>query len=374
MTKKIGYKFENLTKGQDACLSLVESLGIYELRALARVFGDNTPTKLRREEHIVLIMNKIISGEELRPIPLRQGRPYKELSNIEGILRELSELSGHDYTILGKQKTAYSTAKPISFKQVEESVLLKKQTPIPAKGFVCGGKSDNLFFYNQNNCTFTLVSDKLSGNLSNLDFVEGQSFVMNDNNEQMLCKIDKINYVDIYGKGKPANVDTSLLGRKYRLNFTNFIENSDKIKSLIKKYQSAGIKTIAIVPNVFDEDVATVNSLGFDSALIFKYSDVLDNSASIYLSILDFVRTQQKMGINYAIFVQDPVSIMNNLDFIFSSEQKVFMNHAKSTVSFFKELGTLPNTTIFTTFEQTDLMDLLYVSLIYKAFKQYDVE
>ena len=63
MAKKPGYSFENLTKEQQSCLSLIESLGIYELRALARVFGDNSPTTLKRDDHIKIVMNKIISKE-----------------------------------------------------------------------------------------------------------------------------------------------------------------------------------------------------------------------------------------------------------------------------------------------------------------------
>jgi len=72
MSKKPAYEFQNLTKPQKDCLALIESLGIYELRALARIFGDNSPTTLKRDEHIVIVMEKLISGEELRPIPLRQ--------------------------------------------------------------------------------------------------------------------------------------------------------------------------------------------------------------------------------------------------------------------------------------------------------------
>ena len=93
MSKKPNYEYKDLTKSQQDCLSVIEGLGIYELRALARVFGDNSPTTLKRDEHIKIVMDKIISGEELRPLPLRQGRPHKELSSISGILEELSSLN-----------------------------------------------------------------------------------------------------------------------------------------------------------------------------------------------------------------------------------------------------------------------------------------
>ena len=72
--------FEGLTPPQQKCLTVIQSVGIYELRALARVFGESSPTTLRRNEQIEYIMNVIISGKDLKPIPLRQGRPYKELT------------------------------------------------------------------------------------------------------------------------------------------------------------------------------------------------------------------------------------------------------------------------------------------------------
>ena len=87
MTKAPSFDKKCLNETQQQCLDVIESLGIYELRALARVFGDSSPTTLKRADHIKIIMEKIISGEKLRPIPLRQGRPFKELSNIEGILK-----------------------------------------------------------------------------------------------------------------------------------------------------------------------------------------------------------------------------------------------------------------------------------------------
>ena len=77
--------YEGLTPAQQKSLNLIQSVGIYELRALARVFGEPSPTTLRRNEQIKSIMDVIISGEDLKPIPLRQGRPYKELSSSDGI-------------------------------------------------------------------------------------------------------------------------------------------------------------------------------------------------------------------------------------------------------------------------------------------------
>ena len=96
--------YDGLTSAQQKSLNLIQSVGIYELRALARVFGEPSPTTLRRNEQIKYIMDVIISGKDLKPIPLRQGRPYKELSNIEPILEELSEITGKDYTLKKNQE------------------------------------------------------------------------------------------------------------------------------------------------------------------------------------------------------------------------------------------------------------------------------
>ncbi len=397
MSKKPNYEFNNLTKSQRDCLTIIEGLGIYELRALARVFGDNSPTTLKRDEHIRIIMDKIISGEELRPLPLRQGRPHKELSSIQGILEELSSVTGKQYsTNQNKSLGNAHLQKNIIFKQLEQDVIEKQLFPIKAKGILNKNGNGDLFFYNQYNFKYVLVGKELAENLTPFDFVEGTAVVMNNNNEYILKNIEKINFEDTktytktahpYEKCNPYQTISALgsnltLGNRYRINdLTKFSDKKDEISKLVSSLKHNSIITIAIIPNVPDEDLLDIQSIGFDSQILFKYNEKTLEPYTTLFSVNEFLRRQQEVGKSVAVFVQDPVTLLNMVDYSLKTEQKCFMGHTEIASSIIKDLGSLvmagknnKSTTCFVTFDNSDLFDPLYVSLIYKVFKPIDIK
>ena len=397
MSKKPTYEFKDLTKTQQDCLTLIESLGIYELRALARVFGDNSPTTLKRDEHIKIVMDKIISGEELRPLPLRQGRPHKELSSIQGILEELSSLTGKEYnTSKNKPLGSVSLQKNIVFRQLEQDVIEKQLPPIKAKGILCGNRNGDLFFYNQYNSRFVLVSDDLKSNLTPFDFVEGNAVLMNTNNEFLLKTIEKINFEDVktyrneenpYQKTNPNQIlsvgsNVFTLGNRYRINdLIKFVDKKEELAKIVTSLKQNSITTLAIIPNIPDEDLLDIQSIGFDCQILFKYNEKALDPYNTLLIVNEFLKRQQELGRSVAIFVQDPVTLLNMVDYSLKNEPKCFMGHTESASALIKDLGSLvmagengKSTTCFFTFDNSDLFDPLYVSLVYKVYKPFDLK
>ena len=57
----------------------VKRLGIFELRALAREVGVQSPTTKKREELIVNILERINNGQLDDVVVTKKGRPYKRL-------------------------------------------------------------------------------------------------------------------------------------------------------------------------------------------------------------------------------------------------------------------------------------------------------
>ncbi len=391
--KKTDFEYNKLTKLEQDCLTVVEGLGIYELRALSRVFGDNSPTTLKRDEHIKIIMDKIISGEELRPLPLRQGRPHKELSSIQGILDELSNITGKNYSANSDKISNISRLqKNIVFKQIEDDIVSKQLFPIKAKGILRSNVNGDLFFYNQYNFKHVLVSKDFSKKLAPFDFVEGTAIVMNNNNEYITNSIEKINFEDEknykvftspYKKCNPyENIafgkNEITLGNRYRINdLLKFTDKKKEIAQLTKTFKENNISTLAIIPNVPDEDILDIQSMGFDNNILFRYNEkASETTYNILLIVNEFIKRQQAIGKSIAIFVQDPVTIINMLDFCFKTQQKCFMGHTEQTAQVFKEFGNLisaaedgKSTTCFFTFDNSDLFDPLYVSLVYKVYK-----
>ena len=384
MTKNVDYDYEKLTKEQKECLSLVESLGIYELRALARVFGGNAPTTLKRNDHIHIVMDKIISGEELRPLPLKQGRPYKELSNLNGILQQLSQITGKNYSVTAGQNV--QTKKNITFRQIEQDVFAQKLFPIKAKGFLLQNNKDEYFFFNQYNGKYVLVDKKVFNKIDQFDFVEGTAVVMNSEKEYYLTELKSINFqsYDKYkGKGVSASANsfsfdgsTLPLGKKYKFeNVSKLVDEAEKLSTLVKELHKTKVSTLAIVPNVAEDEVMSLQLVGFDNLI---YSTVSDTAEDLYQNLafaIDYVRHQQELGGSVAVFVQDYVTLTNMVDYCFSANAKIFMNHTNNVAELVKELGSIAlskanqTVTFFTTFDNSDLFDPLYVSFVYKNYK-----
>lgn len=393
MTKKSGYNFNNLTKTQQNCLSLIESLGIYELRALARIFGGNSPTTMKRNDHIQTIMEKIISGDDIRPIPLRQGRPYKELTNIQGILDELSHIAGRDYS-LQANKTPENTVfkKKITFKQPVDAVLTQKLFPIQAKGIINESFDGNFYFYNQFNSRYILVGESNKEKLQPFDFVEGTAVLMNDS-DYMLETLSKINFqpADTYQpaenpyKQAPATEVATIagkqlaLGNRYLICDANITQDAQKFAKIVKDLQAHNIFTVAVVANVMEEDVLTIQSVGFDNLIMSKYEDSCED---VYLNLIlakENIKNLQNTGTNLAIFVQDAVTLANNVDCCAKLSLRNAIGHTDESVSLIKDLvlsakagENNKHSTLFVCYDQTDLNDQLFVSNIFKVSKKID--
>ena len=395
MSKKPAYEFQNLTKPQKDCLALIESLGIYELRALARIFGDNSPTTLKRDEHIVIVMEKLISGEELRPIPLRQGRPYKELSNIEGILAEISQITGRDYSVKSnQQRNTARLQKIVTFKQIEEDILKQKLFPLEVRGILCERNNKELYFINQENGNFVLVKKELDSRLAPSDYITGTAVIMNEDKEYILDTVKTINYKpaksyeEVEEEYQPAvpteklkfqNKDI-LLGSRYLVKESKFTNDFENVQNLVNTLKAQNITTIALIPNVMTEDVFAISALGFDNALLLRYEESPIGTYEVIQSAIDHILNIQNQGLSVALFVEDVTTLANSIDFSFKTSAKAHMGHTETAVEMIKQLfmlakagGKNKNTTIFTTFDDVDMFDQMYVSSVYKISKKLEL-
>ena len=376
--------YEGLTPAQQKSLNLIQSVGIYELRALARVFGEPSPTTLRRNEQIKYIMDVIISGEDLKPIPLRQGRPYKELSNIEGILEELSEITGKDYTLKKNQeKVAKTYGKSFTFKQVEQNTVEKKLFPIKVEGVALSNPDKTLYLLNKANSMPILI--KNFDKVNEFDYISGEAVIMNESHEYILDHIETINFSD-YATYAPKNTEftptlpsASLkvgktdvkLGSRYTLNQSKLSETP--LKTLIATLKKNHIITIALASNVLYEDSIALSSMGFDNIFFLKFDDepiVYDNKINMFI---ENIKRLQAVGCNLAVFVQDVVTISHTLDAYYKNSPKTYFNHTEESANIVKEIVMLAkcnvenSTTLFITNEESDNFDPLYSTCISKV-------
>lgn len=386
MAKKLN-EYKNLSKKEQECLNLIESLGIYELRALARVFGDNSPTTLKRSDHIKIVMDKIIAGEDLKPIPLRQGRPYKELSNIDGILAELSSVAGKDYTMHNNQFNVY-TPKIVKFCQPQEEIVNKHLNPINVRGVLQEKDKNSFYFINQNEERKIFVEKGFDYRLKAGDYIVGTAIVMNDANEYILSALQSINFQlssqyqateNKYVLSTPTstlnfNGESILLGSRYLIPCKKFLELKG-LNSLVDKLKKEGIKVIALVSNAMPEDMERLNSLNFDNLFISKYDMPPSKVFEITTNFIANITRLQEQGMKLALFVEDICTLANSIDFSNKSNSPV--GHSEISLDIVKKLVLLAkasqtgaHTTMFTTQDDSDMFDPMYVSSVYKVSKK----
>ena len=230
------------------------------------------------------------------------------------------------------------------------------------------------------------VDKKVFNKIDQFDLVEGTAVVMNSEKEYYLTELDSINFCS-YDKYKGKSVSSSAnsvlfngealpLGKKYKFeNISKFVDYADKIAALVKELRNSKISTLAIVPNVSEEDILSLQLVGFDNLI---YSSVSDTPEDLYQNLafaIDYVKHQQELGGSVAVFVQDYVTLANMVDYCFSGNAKIFMNHTNSVAELVKEISSVTlskanqTVTFFTTFDNSDLFDPLYISFVYKNYK-----
>ncbi len=390
MAKKSLYNFDDITPVQQECLTLIESLGIYELRALARVFGDNSPTTLKRDEHIVFIMGKIISGEELRPLPLRQGRPYKELSNIEGILVQLSQITGKDYSLKTRQNTNYVAPNVVVFRQIVEDIVEQRLFPIEVCGILKERNENEFYFISNTNGKRILVRKDLDFRLQPYDFVVGTAVVMNEEKEYMLDSVQYINYKSASSyqnqednylltlpKQKLKLKDGEIvLGGRYLLN-EKIAEQGSLLSQNLRIFNENKIVTFALVPNVFYEDRLSIDAIGFNNSILISYDEKPSEIFEKVSLLLQHINRLQQLGFSVVLYVEDLITIANAIDFL-SKNSKELMGHSETAVEIIKQIVMLAkaaekdkSTTIIASFNEADMADSLFVSSVFKVFKKF---
>lgn len=377
--------YENLTRAQERSYNLIVGLGIYELRSIARVFGDNSPTTSKRNDHIKFIMDKIISGEDLQPIPIRQGRPYKILSNVESILEELSAINGKDYTLKSLTNKQNDNVRAIGFRQVEIDIVKQKLFPIKVRGVVINHSVNNFYLTSEN--IDVLIEKKTFPNLEQFDYVEGTAVVMNENNEYILDEVERVNFTDIEkysskiisqelvlpSKKISLSSKEAILGQRYLIGESKLTDNLETLKKMVSEFKKNNIVTMALVANTMFDDYLLLQKAQFDNLCVLKFDDKpADYSKKINIFI-NQVKRLNEIGKSVAVFVQDIVTIIHILDSYNDGSAKTYFNHTEETASLVKDIIMLAKatssmtTTLFVTNDATDNNDLLYMTFVNKV-------
>ncbi len=343
----LGKQLESRDKHREL---LIKQLGIFELRALGREVGVKSPTSKKRDELIELILDQIYNPSHETFVPVRRGRPHKQLSNIDDIMQHVI---GADDTI--------SQIKPLRY---DEVVCFSQDVPVrgnvPARKEVFSGvvrRSQSVhFFVDMKNCTKVFMPEEMveQYNLQSGDFVVALASQINSENQFIAEAIQEINFVssDEYvaptqQQGQPIISQESLPygsfklfeGRRNLILYKNNLFEDDRFSDFAKLCQERGYTLITLGLNTCFEDQILFSSmkdmLNFTTAYASDFNEGFNK-------IVDSIALTERMlesGKKCILFISDIIEVLSVLDQCFTDSEMISGHKKRSVIVAQKLIG-----------------------------------
>lgn len=343
---------------------IVRSLGIYELRGLARVLGIKSPTTKVREVLIENILLTLVNGKPLDPQVSRKGRPYKKLAHIDSIVSMIAN---------NPEQKDVSFDALASFNQEVPVFTFRDSRIVTACGVLRSGKLSTYFIDLKRNF-HVFISEEFveQKGLVTGDYVEAEAYKINDSNQYFSEKLTKINGVSFEGyRGKPQHRSAQVLpseffhagDMKVLKGGRNVIINSEplfldtRLKELLSNLSRDEADNIFLGLDLCFEDEIFVSSKNFVS---FS-SQYLSSSSAGFDRILDAINLVSRLseqGRNVNLFIYDAGLLLSVMDQKFLSEGRTPQESAtvlKKIVSLAEAREEGTTTTLIASIKQSDI-------------------
>lgn len=337
---------------------MLNDLGVYELRELARSIGVLSPTTKKRE-HLCKEIFEISSGAvKVQSKASSKGRPPKSITKISNIVSEYIPEE-----ILRLQKTV---CKP-------EFTSIVKLAQNPSRNDVVTGKYKEIYgFVNSVQGHYYLKNLGNNELFSGLNFYIPENFVEQfslRNGDKIVAKgrmsetyycglveeVVKINGVCASNWKLPRNnldltclsipsVKTQIFGKEIKKggrtisSFQNMDEAILAVAQEVEKLKNSNEKLVFLGIEVSPEIMFYGQVNRQLEMFATTYSNTLDESFDAILNAVNHCNTLLKDGFDVRLFVFDVVGILTRLDQYFASENKDYMGHNVSAVQLVKKL------------------------------------
>lgn len=295
----------------------INSLGIYELRGLARALGIKSPTTKLRNQLIDEILTALETGEVVEPRLTRKGRPFKQLVHLEDIVSFAKDNNdGFDNIAILNQDVPQFTLKPAS---IEKMTGVLKTDKKPA--YFIDLKTHNKVFINE--------QIMQSFNLQNYDLLCVEAYEINENKQFSASKLLSINNVPASRYEAKAQVNLAkvmpskflylekgeiLLGGRNHIITSGPLFMNNTLKELLGCLNSQNAINVFVGLNLCYEDRFYV--FGCKNLISFT-TDYLSNSGVAQEMVQDALNFVQKMvliGNNVNVVLYDSATIMTILN------------------------------------------------------------
>lgn len=308
-------------------IEIVRSLGIYELRGLARVLGIKSPTTKVREELIENILVTLVKGKPTEPQMSKKGRPYKKLAHLDNIV-----------SMIANQPTTEVNFETVAEFNQELPVFSYKGEELAEVSGVLRYGNISSYFIDLKNGQHVFVSQELvkSKHLETGDYIQGTAFKINDNDQFFVKELTFVNNVafkDYVAKQYPhadqvlpsefMHWDRFKILKGGRNIFVSddplYIDNS--LKTILSFLENENSINIFLGLDLCFEDqmfVSSKNVVQFSSQYL---SGSIDGFNRV-LDVINMLTRQAIQGKNVILFVYDMGLVLSIIDQKFASEDK----------------------------------------------------
>ncbi len=301
---------------------LIHSLGVFELRALARELGIASPTTKKREELISLIFDILKDGSQMKIKAHKRGRPFKKLSSVDAIVSSVQSIP--------KQEEA-TISGVVTFMQEEASFNTFCGNTTTFEGFVRIAKDGRLCLFDVDAWASAYIPDniygieqlklgakvKISASLNSNDNyyeataileIEGVKFQDLANTEVELGD-EVIGYNDI----KFGNL-TAKEGRRNVYSFDEELFEDDKFKSLVNFCEDNDYQLKVLSIDTPYENQVLFKSLDIQDTFITNYGDNDGEGINKVVDVANHAKYQTELGKKVVVFVPDVITVLRKVD------------------------------------------------------------
>lgn len=334
---------------------VLNDLGIYELRELARSIGVASPTTKKREQlckEIFEISSGVVKVENKTT---NKGRPPKSVTKISNIVNEYVP---HEILKLQKpsSKPQFSSIVKLAQNPVRSQEKLKE-----VYGYINSVEGHHYLVNLSNSEIFSglnfYIPDDIVGkySLRNGDKISAFGRLGEDCYCGFLDEIIKINDISIQDwnfERKNFNLESLSIPSEQTEIFNKPIKKGERTISIFKNFEDAIIAIAQEIEKIKSENEKLI-FLGVEVApeILFygqikkelemfatSYSNTLEESYNAIINSINHCNTLLKDGFNVRFFVFDAVGILTRLDQYFASSSKEYLGHNVDAVQIVKRL------------------------------------
>lgn len=325
--------------------NLVRSLGVFELRGLAREVGIASPTTKKREELIALILEKLGNGEQIDVIGPRRGRPHKQLNTLTEIVNNMG--------IEDKNIKIETYESVLFFYQEEKPLILGFTDEV--------GEFEGYTRFQEKEC---YIIDYATGEkvfIENSELPEGVLIKVRANRingSKLFCSttileienspVENFEYIEFDKGDETLSKDTlSMLGGKVSVGRRNtfcyqedLFEN-DLLETFQAECEQKNHKFLLLSLNTPYENMLKYKLLNQNLDFTTEYASKPMDSFNKLIDLINRTQYLSNKGENVVIFVPDVLDIARKLDEVFCGEDNDVMGHAQRTIIVMQKLFAL---------------------------------